>query len=73
MAMRRDLRIVLLSAGVVLGFGAGFHTLRMRAWQHQLAWERHFAASCVEAARGGPASSTTPPPPGFPGERPGRW
>ena len=63
--MRRDLRIALLSAGVVLGFGGGIHTLRMRAWQHQLAWERHFAATCVEAARGGTTSSALP---GFPSE-----
>lgn len=53
--MRRDLRIVLLSAGVVLGLGAGIHGLRMRAWEHRLAWERHLAATCVEAARGAPS------------------
>ena len=29
--MRRDLRIALLTAGVVLGFGSGFHGLRMQA------------------------------------------
>ena len=71
--MRRDLRIALLSAGVVLGFGAGVHGLRMRAWQHQLAWERHFAASCVEAARGSAPSSAIPMPARDPGELPGRW
>jgi len=49
--MRRDLRIVLLSAGVVLGFGSGFHALRMRHWEQRLAWERHMAGLCVEAAR----------------------
>ena len=71
--MRRDLRITLLAAGVVLGFGAGFHTLRMRAWQHHLAWERHFAATCVEAARNGEPSSAVPSHPGVPGEPPGDW
>ena len=71
--MRRDLRIALLSAGVVLGFGAGVQGLRMRAWQHQLAWERHFAASCVEAARGSAPSSAIPMPARDPGELPGRW
>jgi hypothetical protein len=71
--MRRDLRIALLSAGVVLGFGAGFHGLRMRAWGHHLAWERHFAATCAEAARTGATSSATPSPLGFPGEPPGGW
>jgi hypothetical protein len=71
--MRRDLRIALLSVGVVLGFGAGFHALRMRAWQHQLAWERHLAATCVEAARNGATSSATPTPPGFPGEPSRDW
>ena len=65
--MRRDLRIALLAAGVVVGFGSGVHALRMRAWEHRLAWERHLAATCVEAARGvtpgGPLAR-----PGFPGE-----
>ena len=49
--MRRDLRIVLLSAGVVLGFGSGFNALRMRHSERRLAWERHVAGLCVEAAR----------------------
>jgi len=53
--MRRDLRIMLLSAGVILGFGSGFHALRMRHWERRLAWERHMAGLCVDAARGGPA------------------
>jgi hypothetical protein len=50
--MRRDLRIALLSAGVILGFGSGFHALRMRHWERRLAWERHMAGLCVDAARG---------------------
>lgn len=50
--MRRDLRIALLSAGVVLGFGSGLHALRMRNWERRLAWERHMAGLCVDAARG---------------------
>jgi hypothetical protein len=53
--MRRDLRIMLLSAGVILGFGSGFHALRMRHWERRLAWERHMAGLCVDAARGGAA------------------
>jgi len=68
--MRRDLRIALLSAGVVLGFGAGFHSLRMRAWEHRQAWERHLAGVCGEAARNGRTPAPTPLPPGFPGEPP---
>jgi len=66
--MRRDLRIALLSAGVVLGFGSGFHSLRMRAWERRQAWERHLAGMCAEAARTG---RTFDPPPfssGVPGE-----
>jgi hypothetical protein len=53
--MRRELRIVLLTAGVLLGFGSGLHALRMRHWQRRLAWERHVAGLCVDAARAGPA------------------
>jgi hypothetical protein len=52
--MRRDLRIALLTAGVLLGFGSGFQALCMRNWQRRQAWERHMAELCVEAARGGP-------------------
>lgn len=52
--MRRELRIVLLTAGVFLGFGSGFHALRMRHWEHRMAWERHVAGLCVDAARGAP-------------------
>jgi hypothetical protein len=59
--MRRDLRIALLTAGVLLGFGSGFHALRMRHWERRLAWERHMAGLCVDAARGGPVR----PPPAF--------
>ena len=57
--MRRDLRIALLSAGVLLGFGSGFPALRMRHWERRLAWERHMAALCVDAARGGPRSPSS--------------
>jgi len=64
--MRRDLRIVLLTAGVLLGFGSGFHALRMRHWERRLAWERHITGLCVDAARGAPVRQ----PPAFlpPGE-----
>lgn len=67
--MRRDLRIALLAAGVVVGFGSGFHALRMRHWERRLAWERHMAGLCVDAARAGPR----PPPARFlPDQEPGR-
>jgi len=66
--MRRDLRIALLSAGVLLGFGSGVHSLRMRGWERRLAWERHVAALCVNAARGAPSPRDLPPPPLAPGE-----
>jgi hypothetical protein len=59
--MRREMRIVLLTAGVILGFGSGFHALRMRHWERRLAWERHMAGLCVDAARGAPVR----PPPAF--------
>ena len=71
--MRRDLRIALLAAGVVLGFGSGFHSLRMRAWQHRMAWERHLAGICAEAARTGTPSAATPSWPAPPGEVPRDW
>ncbi|HTS79060.1 MAG TPA: hypothetical protein VMH40_00550 [Myxococcaceae bacterium] len=69
--MRRDLRIALLAAGVVAGFGSGIHALGMRHRERRLAWERHVAALCVDAARG-----TAGQPPGraaSPGEAPERW
>ena len=59
--MRRDVRIALLTAGVILGFGSGFHALRMRHWERRQAWERHIAGLCVDAARQAPAR----PPPAF--------
>lgn len=59
--MRRDVRIVLLTAGVLVGFGSGFHSLRMRHWERRLAWERHMAGLCVDAARG----ARVPPLPAF--------
>lgn len=66
--MRRDLRIALLSAGVVLGFGSGFHALRMNHWERRLAWERHMAGLCVDAARAAagqpPGRASSLPPPG---------
>ncbi len=56
--MRRDLRIALLSAGVVLGFASGFHHLHLRHLEHRRAWERQMAGLCVDAARG--AGGQTP-------------
>jgi hypothetical protein len=67
--MRRDLRIVLLTAGVLIGFGSGFHSLRMRHWERRLAWERHVAGLCVDAARG---SQARPPPAFLPPDEAGR-
>ena len=67
--MRRDLRIALLTAGVLLGFGSGFHGLRMRHWERRQAWERHIAGLCVDAARGAPARL---PPAFVPPDEPGR-
>jgi hypothetical protein len=67
--MHRDLRIALLTAGVLLGFGSGFHALRMRHGERRLAWERHMAGLCVEAARGGPGR---PSPLFLPGDEAGR-
>jgi hypothetical protein len=67
--MRRDLRIALLAAGVILGFGSGFRALGMRHWERRVAWERHMAHLCVDAARGGPRSPSSLV---LPGEDPGR-
>ena len=68
--MRRDLRIALLAAGVVAGFGSGFHALGVRHRERRLAWERHVAALCVDAARGTAGQATSPL---LPGEVPERW
>jgi len=67
--MRRDVRIALLTAGVLLGFGSGFHGLRMRHWERRQAWERHIAGLCVDAAHGAPARL---PPAFVPPDEPGR-
>ncbi|HVP60280.1 MAG TPA: hypothetical protein VMT11_06965 [Myxococcaceae bacterium] len=67
--MRRDVRIALLTAGVLLGFGSGFHALRMRHWERRLAWERHMAGLCAEAARGAAGHPSSPL---LPGDEPGR-
>lgn len=53
--MRRDVRIALLTAGVLLGFGSGFHALGMRHRERRQDWERHIAGLCADAARGAPA------------------
>jgi hypothetical protein len=66
--MRRDVRIVLLTAGVLIGFGSGFHSLRMRHWERRLAWEQHMAGLCVDAARG----ARRPPPAFLPPDEAGR-
>lgn len=52
--MKRKLLIVLLGAGTVLGYGAGFASMRWHAHHRRAAFERHVADTCVDAAlRGG--------------------
>jgi hypothetical protein len=49
--MRKRLKIVLLSLGVVAGYGAGF--AHLAAWHHyhrRAAIERHIADVCADAA-----------------------
>ena len=53
--MRRRLKIVLLSLGVVAGYGAGFvHLVAWHRYGHgygrRAAFERHVADVCVDAA-----------------------
>ena len=48
--MKRRLLIVLLGAGTVLGYGAGFASMRWHAHHRRAALERHVADTCVDAA-----------------------
>jgi hypothetical protein len=65
--MRRDVRIVLLTAGVLIGFGSGFHSLRMRTasggWPGSGTWR-----GCAWTPPGAPR----PPPALLPPDEAGR-
>lgn len=50
--MKRKILIAVLGLGTVLGYGAGFASLRCRAAHRREAFERHVASVCVDAARG---------------------
>jgi hypothetical protein len=57
--MRRNLKILVLAVGVVLGYGSAF--AGMCAHRHRReAFERHVARVCVEAARS-PGPAPAPP------------
>lgn len=60
--MRRNVKILVLAAGVVLGYGSGIAGLCAHR-RHRDGFERHVARLCVEAAR----HPDAPPPP------PRRW
>lgn len=49
--MKRRILIVLLGAGTVLGYGAGFASMRWHGQHRRAAFERHVAETCVDAAR----------------------
>lgn len=49
--MWRNFRIVVLTLGVVAGFGFAIHASQHRH-EHREAFERHVAQICVDAARG---------------------
>ena len=71
--MRRDfMRIVLLSAGVLLGFGSGFHSLRMRSWERRMALGAPtWPVSAPERGAGNPRRADRPPLLFAPGDEPG--
>lgn len=48
--MRRNVKILVLGLGVVLGYGSGFAGLCAHRHRRE-AFERHVARVCVEAAR----------------------
>ncbi len=48
--MKRRIVIGLLAAGTVLGYGAGFASLRHHGQARRAAFERHVADTCVDAA-----------------------
>ncbi len=62
--MRRLPLAFLLGVGALIGFGSGVQQLRWHHWARRVAFERHVAEICVDAARTG----QVPPAPG-----PGAW
>lgn len=58
--MRRDVKLLLLGLGVVLGYGSGFAGLCAHRHRRE-AFERHVARVCVEAARNPHAAPAAPP------------
>lgn len=58
--MRRNVKIAVLAAGVLLGYGSGFASLC--AHRHRrAAFERHVARVCVDAARNPERPPPAPP------------
>ena len=49
--IQRKILIGVLAAGTVLGFGAGFASLKHRSHARRAHFERHVAQVCVDAAR----------------------
>lgn len=58
--MRRNVKILVLAFGVVLGYGSGFAGLCAHRHRRE-AFERHVAQVCVDAARN-PNAAPAPPP-----------
>jgi len=56
--MRRNVKIMVLGLGVLLGYGSGFAGLCAHRHRRE-AFERHVARVCVDAARNAPPA---PPP-----------
>jgi hypothetical protein len=48
--MKRKIVIGLLAAGTLLGYGAGFASLRRNGCARRVAMEKHVAETCVDAA-----------------------
>lgn len=58
--MRRNVKIMVLGLGVLLGYGSGFAGLCAHRHRRE-AFERHVARVCVDAARN-PNGPPAPPP-----------
>ncbi len=54
--MRRGLRIVVLSLGVIGGFASGIASLSHRSCHRRADFEQHVAQICADAARRPPAT-----------------
>ncbi len=59
--MRRWTRIILLSAGAVLGYGLGFRAMHEHR-DRRLGFERHVADVCIEAYQRQHAAAVPPRP-----------